>query len=65
MARQLAEVLFEFKQIGRSVKVTAIDPVSGIEASIVGPAGGSEMELKRVAVAKLRYVMERRQSPKR
>jgi hypothetical protein len=57
MADQPREILFEFKQIGRSVKVTAIDAKTGTEASIVGPAGGSELELKRLALAKLKYVM--------
>jgi hypothetical protein len=53
------EVLFEFKQIGNSVKVTAIDSATGIEASIVGPAGAGDFELRRVALAKLNYVMQK------
>jgi hypothetical protein len=57
MAEPPQEVLFEFKQIGRSVKVTAIDARTGTEASIVGPAGGTDSELKRVALAKLQYVL--------
>jgi hypothetical protein len=52
-------VLFEFKQIGASVKVTAIDSETGIEASIVGPAGAGDTELRRVALAKLKYVIQR------
>ena len=57
MAEPPREILFEFKQIGRSVKVTAIDPKTGTEVSIVGPASGSELELKRVALAKLKYML--------
>ena len=60
MAEPPREILFEFKQIGRSVKVTAIDPITGTEVSIVGPAGGSDLELKRVALAKLKYVLDKR-----
>jgi len=37
--------------------VTAIDAKTGTEASIVGPAGGTDTELKRVALAKLQYVL--------
>ena len=59
MAEPPREILFEFNQIGRSVKVTAIDAKTGTEASIVAPAGASDAELKRVAIAKLKYVMDK------
>lgn len=58
---QLSEVLFEFVQQGRYVKVTALDPVTKAEATVVGDAGTSPEMLKRVAVNKLRFVINRGQ----
>jgi hypothetical protein len=57
----LSEVLFEFVQQGRFVRVTAMDPVSKAEAVVVGDAASSPEMLKRVAVNKLRFVMTRAQ----
>lgn len=54
------EVLIEFTQSGNSVRVTAIDPVSYIEASIVGPVWAGEETLRRNAIRKLVYVMRKR-----
>ena len=57
---QLRVVLFEFRRIGRFVKVTAIDPDSNTEVSMVGsPRYGQEM-LKRIATRKLVYVIAKR-----
>jgi hypothetical protein len=53
-------VLLEFQTIGNSVKVTAIDPVTLVEISIVGPASAGDAELSRNALNKLRYVLARR-----
>ena len=47
------EVLFEVVRIGIHAKVTAIDPITGIEATVLGPARASESELKTLAVRKL------------
>jgi hypothetical protein len=57
----LGEVLFEFVQQGRFVRVTAMDPVTKTEAVVVGDAGSSPEMLKRVAVNKLRFVITRAQ----
>lgn len=51
------EVLIEFRRIGHAVKVSAVDPQSGTEVSIVGPASASEQELTTNAVRKLKYVL--------
>ena len=60
MARQSGrEVLIEFHQIRNSVKVTAVDPVTAVEVSIVGAANASQEMLKRLAVRKLDYVLEK------
>jgi Domain of unknown function (DUF6898) len=56
------EVLIEMIQVGNAVKVTAIDPVSGIEASIVGSPSMSEEILKRNAVRKLNYVLKKQRN---
>lgn len=51
--------IVEFVSLGNSVKVTAVDPVSKREASIVGdPAAGKEA-LTRLAVQKLQYVLSK------
>jgi hypothetical protein len=47
------EVYFEFHAIGASVKVCAIDPHSGIEVSIIGPANAARADLQRLALQKL------------
>ena len=52
-------VIYEFVHIGGSVKVTAIDPSSFKEVSIVGSPRVSENELKRLALRKLEYVLNR------
>jgi len=52
--------LIEFVSQGDYVKVSAVDPVTKIEVSIVGdPAAGEEV-LKRIAVKKLEYVLSKR-----
>jgi hypothetical protein len=38
---------------GRSVKVVAIDSLTAIEVSIVGPASAAKADLERVALRKL------------
>ena len=59
--------IVEFHQLGNVVKVSAVDPETLIEVSIVGPANAGEETLRRNAVRKLQYVMNKRraESPKR
>ncbi len=54
------EYLLEFQQVGRYVKVSAIDPVTNVEVSIVGDAAATKAELERVAVRKLEYVLRKK-----
>ncbi|NQU70237.1 MAG: hypothetical protein HQ514_06785 [Rhodospirillales bacterium] len=54
------EVLIEFHQIGNSVKVTAVDAATLVEVSIVGAVNAGQELLKRMAVRKLDYVIEKR-----
>jgi hypothetical protein len=56
----IGEVLFEFRRIGNAVKVSAIDPVTNTEISIVGSATAGEYVLKKMAIRKLQYVLTRR-----
>ncbi len=54
--------IIEFHQVGSYMKVSAIDPVTMVEASIVGPANAGEETLRRNAVRKLEYVLDKRLS---
>ena len=54
------DILIEFVVQGAFVKVTAIDPVTGLEASIVGPANASQRVLAEQARRKLDYVAKKK-----
>jgi hypothetical protein len=58
--KDIGEVLFEFRQIGQAVKVSAIHVETDTEVSIVGPAAAGEHGLKTAAIRKLVYVLSRR-----
>lgn len=53
------EILFELVQQGQIVKVIAIDPETGTEVVIQGPASAGELVLKQNAARKLMYVLEK------
>ncbi|MFZ3033922.1 MAG: hypothetical protein WA138_07915 [Parvibaculum sp.] len=54
------EVIFEFIPLGGSVKASAIDVLTGIEVSVVGPATlASRGELQRIALTKLKQRLAR------
>jgi len=54
---ELDEVIYEFIPKGSSVKVSAVDPITGHEVAIVGDPKAGEEYLMRVAKRKLEYVM--------
>ena len=54
------EIYVEFVIVGNTVKATAIDPVSGVEASIVGPANAPQAVLAENARRKLEYVLKKK-----
>ena len=54
------EVLLEFHRLGDYVRVSAIDPVSNTEITLVGSRRASERELTRLAVRKLDYVLAKK-----
>jgi hypothetical protein len=52
------EIYVEFLVQGAYCKATAIDPVTGTEASVVGPSGAAQQPaLADAAVRKLKYVL--------
>ena len=54
------DYIIEFTVIGNVMKVTAIDPISGTEVSMVGSPVMSQEFLAKRAVKKLEYVMNKR-----
>jgi hypothetical protein len=54
------EILVEFVVQGSVVKATAIDPVTGTEASIVGPVNAGQIALAEAARRKLEYVLKKK-----
>ena len=53
-ADESREVYFEFTAIGGTVKVVAIDAVTGTEVTVIGPANAARSDLQRLALGKLR-----------
>jgi len=55
------EVYFEFIAIGPTVKVTAIDSLTGTEVVVMGPASAAKADLEQLALQKLkaRLIRER------
>jgi hypothetical protein len=53
------EVLFEITVIGSAARVCAIDAASGIEVTVVVPAGAARADLERLALAKLKARLAR------
>jgi hypothetical protein len=47
------DVYFEFTVVGATVKATAIDSLTGVEVSVIGPAAAARADLQRLALAKL------------
>ncbi|MBE6447800.1 MAG: hypothetical protein E7018_00670 [Alphaproteobacteria bacterium] len=56
----MSEVLFEFIRQGAYVKVTAIEPETKIEASVVVPANLSQEQMQLQALQKLNYVLRKK-----
>ncbi len=53
-------VFIEFQRIGNQLKVTAIDPVTAREVSVIAPVSLSKEEASQLALRKLRYVLEKK-----
>ena len=56
----MAEVLFEYVCQGAYVKVTALEPETGIEASVVVPTSLSQEQMNLQALKKLNYVLRKK-----
>ena len=56
----LREVLYEFAKVGRHLRVTAIDPRTGIEVSMVADPRYGQVMIKRLAARKLAYVIAKK-----
>ncbi len=54
------EVIIEFYRVGACVKVSAVDTATLTEVPIVGDPARGEEAVKRAALQKLEYVLERR-----
>jgi hypothetical protein len=54
------EILVEFVRQGNVVKATAIDPDTGLEASIVGPANAPQAALADAARRKLEFLKKKK-----
>ena len=54
------EIFVEFVILGNSVKATAIDPDSGLEASVIGPASAPHTAMAEAARKKLEYVAKKK-----
>ncbi len=54
------EIIFEFRPVGSVVKVTAMDTQSLTEISIQGPASAGQEILKRNALKRLEYVLQKK-----
>lgn len=57
------EVLFEFRQVGATVRVAALHPETGTEVVVVGPAHAARADLERLALRKLERALASRENP--
>ena len=48
------EVYFEFSQVGRQMRVAAIDADSGVEVIVIAPLVATRVQMQQLALAKLR-----------
>jgi hypothetical protein len=56
------EILFEFVQMGKQVRVAALDPATGTEVVVIAPLTASQAQMRQLALAKLRKKMGAAQS---
>lgn len=53
------EVLFEYVRQGNLVKVTAIEPLTKVEAVVIVPANLTEQQMQARAMQKLLYILKK------
>lgn len=54
------DIYVEFIILGNSIKATAIDPATGVEASVIGPANAPQSAMAQAARKKLEYVLRKK-----
>jgi hypothetical protein len=54
--------IIEFHRVGNAVKVTAMDPATLVEVSIVGPNNAGDTALTHLVVRKLEYMLAKRRT---
>jgi hypothetical protein len=54
------EILIEIVILGGYAKVSAIDPVTGTEVSVMGPGNATRASLEAAALNKLDYVLKKK-----
>lgn len=50
---QPGEVYVQFQQVGKAIKVIAVDAATGTEVAVMGPTSASQSDLEALAVRKL------------
>ena len=58
------DIIIEYRQLGNSVRVSAMDTRTLTEVIIVGPADAGEETLKRNVLRKLEFVMAKKKKPR-
>ena len=53
------EIFVEFVILGNTVKATAIDPDTGLEASVIGPAAAPRAAMADAARRKLEFLQKK------
>jgi hypothetical protein len=48
------EIYFEFSQVGRQMRVAAIDADTGVEVVVITPVSATKMQMQQLALSKLR-----------
>lgn len=59
---RLHRVYFEMREVGKYIRVSAIDPITNTEVHIAGDPQAGQEALKRIATRKLRYVIAKKYS---
>lgn len=55
----MSEILFEYVVLNNSVKVTAIDMETSVEAVVITPLGLTEKQMQKLAADKLNYILQK------
>ncbi len=54
------DIILEYTQVGSAMRVSAVDPHSGTEIAFQAPRQTSASEIHRLALAKLAYVINKK-----